>query len=160
MTASWKPPWRPSRTVPVACPPPPEPWRSRGNATSTITPLPGVMPGQTLKNTANWRAFLYGMIPVATTALTAFNLQFHDKISVYLLLAVAVLGPLVSITNSIDKLRRIVYGVLGLLSTAGFAASLFVGHESYLPVVSAVVTILSSTLARYYTPTSTLISKT
>lgn len=157
MVTPWTPPWRPS-PVPLPTSQPPG-WTQRGSSVPTVTPTAGILPGQNLKSWENWRAFLYGLTPVAMTALTAIYLQFHDKYSVWIMLALAIITPLLSAYNTDDKLRRIAYGVMGLLQTAGFTATLLVGHEAYIPIVSSVVTILSSTLARYHTPTTTLMPR-
>lgn len=159
MTIPWTPPWRPPPIVISGAPPPERGpgWTQRGSATSTVTPTTGILPGQNLKSWANWRAALYGFTPVAMTLLTALYLQFPDsKVLVWVMLALAVVTPLLSAYNTEDKLRRIAYAVMGLLQTAGFTATLLVGHEAYIPIVSTVITVISSTLARYHTPTTTL----
>jgi len=135
-------------------------WSQRGTATSTVQPLPGILPGQNLLNPANWRAFLYSLSPVIVTAMTGLHLETGNRASVWVALAMAIVTPLVSSLATPDKLRQLVYGVTGLLSSAGFVATLLVGQEAWIPVVSAVVTILSAILARYYVPVSTLIPKT
>lgn len=162
MTTPWNPPWRPPVVVTPGEEPPEEllSWGQRGSSVSTVTPTAGILPGQNLKSFANWRAALYGFTPVAMTFLTALYLQLPNKYLVWAMIALAVITPLLSAYNTQDKLRRIVYGVMGLLQTGGFVATLLVGHEAYIPIVSTVITILSSTLARFHTPTSTMVPKT
>lgn len=114
-----------------------------------------------LTNLDNWRALLHQVTAPVVTAMAALQVAGGDsyKISVYVALFFAFIDPLLSFTNTADTVRRILYGVLGLLQTAGVVAILFVGHETAIPVITAVVTIISASLARFYTPTSTIVPR-
>lgn len=126
---------------------------------TVVSPTSGVLPVINLKSFDNWRAALHGAVPAIITALTALHLTTQDQASVWAALAIAIIDPLLSVANSTDKLRRIAYSVMGLLSSAGFVATLLIGYESWVPIVSAIVTIINAFLGRFYTPTTTMVPK-
>lgn len=125
----------------------------------TTMPVSGVLNTANLKSLENWRALLHQVAPVVVTAMVALHVAGGDpdKIGVYVALFFAVADPLLSFTNSTDTARRIIYGVLGLAQTGGLVTTLFVGQEVIIPVVTAGVTIINAFLARFYTPTTTIV---
>jgi hypothetical protein len=111
-----------------------------------------------LTNLDNWRAVLHQVAPVVVTAMVALNVAGGDshRIGVYVALFFAIADPLLSFTNTTDTVRRILYGIFTLLQTSGAVAILFAGQETTVPLVSAGVSILAAFIARFYTPTSTI----
>lgn len=131
-------------------------WSQRGSATVDVQPTAGVMPGQNLKSWANWRLLLHSLAPVIVAAAAILHISTQDRVSVWIALAFAVIDPLFSFTNSTDTARRISYGIMGLMQTSGFVATLLVGREDWIPLVSTGVMFLNSTLATFYTAPTTL----
>jgi len=124
---------------------------------TTIAPRHGVLSPGKLRNLDNWRAFLHQLTPVVVTVLTALSITTEDKAALWVSLFFAIIDPLLSYRNTTDKMRQILYGVLGLAQSGGLlAAVLLPTAPEVLPIASAVVTVISSTLSRFYTPTSTM----
>ena len=97
--------------------------------------------------------------PVVTLdpTLQAAAVASRDRGAAYLADRFAIIDPLLSYRNTTDKVRQILYGVLGLAQSGGLlAAVLLPTAPEVLPIASAVVTVISSTLSRFYTPTSTM----
>jgi hypothetical protein len=123
-----------------------------------MEPKPGVLTISKLRNLDNWRAFIHQLAPVIVTVLTALSITTEDQAALWVALAFAILDPLLSYSNATDKARRIAYGVLGLASSGGLLTALLVPTApEILPVASALTTIVSSFLGRFYTPTSTMV---
>ena len=126
---------------------------------TTIAPKHGVLSPGKLRNLDNWRAFLHQLTPVVVTVLTALSITTEDKAALWVSLFFAIVDPLLSYRNTTDKVRQILYGVLGLAQSGGLlAAVLLPTAPEMLPIASAVVTVISSTLSRFYTPTSTMVA--
>lgn len=123
----------------------------------SVVPASGVLPGGQLRSRENWRAWLHQITPVIVGVLVALHVTSQDRALLWASLAFAVLDPLLSYANATDKSRKIAYGVLGLLQSGGLAVALLGDTSPWLPVVSAGVTVLSSALARFYTPTTTMV---
>ena len=122
---------------------------------------PGVLRVSNLKNLDNIRAFIHQITPVVVTVLTTLAITTEDKAALWVSLFFAIIDPLLSYRNTTDKIRQIVYGIGGLAQSGGLlAAATMVAPPAVLPVASAVLTILTSTLSRFYTPTSTVAPKT
>lgn len=137
------------------------PWSQRGSAVTTVEALPGVLPGQNLKSWANWRAFVHQVTPVIVTSLVGVGIVTDNQAVLWVPIAFAIIDPLLSAMNSTDKIRQIIYGVAGLLQVGGLATGLVTGlaggsNGVIAAGVGAGVTILSSFLARFYVPTSTM----
>lgn len=127
---------------------------------SLVTPKPGILTLDRLKSKDNWRAWLHGITPVIVTVLTTLSITTNDKAAVWVSLFFAVIDPLLSYSNVTDKARKIAYGLGGLLQSGGLlTAALMVAPPTVVPVVSAVITVLTATLSRFYTPTSTMVPK-
>lgn len=136
-------------------------WSQRGSSSIDVTPNPGVLPGQTFKSWANWRAFIHQITPVVVTTLVGVGIVTDNQAALWVPLFFAIIDPLLNVGNAQDKLRRIVYGVAGLLQVGGLAGGLATGLSSggnglIAAGVGAGVTILSTFLSRFYTPTTTM----
>jgi hypothetical protein len=126
-------------------------------ALTLVKPVTGMLPAANLKNLDNWRALLHQITPVVVTVLTALGVTTQDQAALWVALVFAFLDPLLSYSNTTDKFRQIVYGVSGVLQSGGLLTTILMPHApTAVPVASALLTILSSTLSRFYTPTSTL----
>lgn len=118
----------------------------------------GVITAGRLTNLDNLRAFIHQLTPVVVTVLTTLSLTTTDKAAVWVALFFAIIDPLLSYRNTVDKARQIAYGILGLAQSGGLlTAALMVAPPTVVPIVSAVITVITSTLARFYTPTSTYV---
>lgn len=129
-------------------------------AITLVTPTDGLLPTANLKNLDNWRALLHQITPVIVTVLTALSITTNDQAALWVSLVFAVLDPLLSYRNATDKARQITYGVLGLLQSGGLLVAILGTVPNAVPIASAVVTIVTSTLSRFYTPTTTMTPKT
>lgn len=150
----WPQPKRPDKTAP--------PVVTGSYATIDVAPLPGLPPAKNLKSWDNWRAFVHQITPVIVTTLVGVGIVTNSQAALWVPLAFAILDPLLSVGNTTDKLRRIVYGLAGLLQVGGLATGLVVGlgtggNGLIAASVGAGVTILSTFLARFYTPTTTMV---
>lgn len=137
------------------------PWSQRGSSTIDVVPNPGVLPGQTFKSWDNWRAFIHQITPVIVTTLVGVGIVTDNQAALWVPLVFAIIDPLLSVGNTQDKLRRVIYGVAGLLQVGGLAGGLVVGLSAgssglIAAGVGTGVTILSSFLARFYVPTTTM----
>lgn len=171
----WTPPWQPRRpitpkhpppTTPPQCwPPTPQeklPWSQRGSAVTVVVPTTGVLPGQNLKSLDNWRAFVHQITPVVVTTLVGIGIVTDSQVTLWVPVIFAVIDPLLSVMNTADKVRRIIYGLAGLFQVGGLATGLVTGLSSggngvIAACVGAGITILSTALARFFTPTTTLV---
>lgn len=130
--------------------------RKQRASQTLIVPKPSaVLPLANLKSWDNWRAFVHSITPIIMGMFVTMDVMTENQATLWIPLIFAIADPVLSVGNTTDKLRRTVYTVLGVLQTGGLVASFFVGHESYLPVAAAVITILNALLARFYTPTTT-----
>lgn len=122
-----------------------------------VSPKSGVVNVGRMTNLDNVRALIHQLTPVVVTVLTALSITTEDKAAIWVALFFAVVDPLLSYRNTVDKARQIAYGLLGLAQSGGLlTAALMVAPPTAVPVVSAALTILTSTLSRFYTPTSTM----
>lgn len=161
---------------PAAGPPPPPPslpWESdaplRGAipsdgaagvkpaAATIVVPTSGMLKPDNMRNLDNWRASLHQVTPVIVSVFVTLGLTTQDTALLWVSLLFAVADPLLSYANATDKARKIAYGVLGVLQSGGLLAAVLGESSPWVPISASVVTILSSALARFYTPTSTMV---
>lgn len=125
---------------------------------TTVTAKSGVATVGRLTNLDNWRAFIHQVTPVIVTVLTTLAITTADQAAIWVALFFAIVDPLLSYDNTQDKARKVIYGVLGLAQSGGLlTAALMVAPPTAVPIVSAAITIITSTLSRFYTPTSTVV---
>ena len=126
--------------------------------TTTVQATNGVLAPGNLKSLDNWRAFIHQLTPVVVTALISVALITENQATLWVPLFFAIIDPLLSALNAQDKMRQIIYGVLGLAQSGGILTALLVGgNEPYIPLAAAGVTVISSFLGRFYTPTTTMV---
>lgn len=134
---------------------------TRTPSLTLVAPKPGIITVNRLKSLDNIRALIHQITPVIVTVLTTLSITTEDKAALWVSLLFAIVDPLLSYSKSIDKARMIAYGLGGLLQSGGLlTAILMVAPPTAVPIVSAVITVITSTLARFYTPTSTMLPKT
>ena len=127
---------------------------------SLVTPKPGVLTLDRLKSLDNWRAFIHQVTPVIVTVLTTLSITTETQAALWVSLFFAIVDPLLSYSNVTDKARKIAYGVGGLLQSGGLLAAVtMVAPGPVVPILSALITVVTSTLSRFYTPTSTMLPK-
>lgn len=127
---------------------------------TVVMAKPGVVTRDRLRNLDNWRALIHQVTPVVVTVLTTLSITTNDQAALWVSLFFAILDPLLSYARATDKARQIMYGVLGLAQSGGLLATvLMVAPPTAVPVISASVTVLTAVLARFYTPTSTMLPK-
>lgn len=124
---------------------------------STVSPTSGVLPAQNLKSLDNWRAFIHQAVPVIVATLITVNLITTDQGPLWISFAFAIGDNFLSVGNTADRLRKAIYAGIGTLQTGGLLLVLFVNVPEYLPIASMVLAISSAFLARFYTPTTTLV---
>lgn len=123
-----------------------------------MQPKSGIITINRLKDPGNWRAWLHQITPVVVTVLTTLSITTEDKAALWVSLIFAIVDPLLSYRNATDKARQIAYGLGGLAQSGGLlTAALMVAPPTAIPVVSAAITVLTATLSRFYTPTTTVV---
>lgn len=129
-------------------------------ATTVPQPTAGVLPWRNLTSLENWRAFIHQAVPVLVPVLVAINITTQDVAMMWLPFVFAIVDNVLSAGNTVDKLRRAIYAAAGVLQTGGLLATVLGDFApDYVTVAGAVLTVLSGFLARFYTPTTTLVSQ-
>jgi hypothetical protein len=129
--------------------------------TTVIAPYgPGVS-GGSIKSVDNWRAFIHQMAPIVVTTLVAINVMTEDLALQWIPFVFAIADNLLSVGNTADRLRRAIYSGATVLQSGGLLAVLL-SHAApqYIPIAGAIITIITAFLARFYTPTTTLVPAT
>lgn len=121
----------------------------------TITP--GVFPVVNLKSQANWRAFFHSLVAVVVPVLVTMDIATETQVAAWVPFIFAIADNVLSAKNTKDKVRLAIYSAFGVLQTGGLATVLLgSSHPEIIPIVSAVMAIGSSFMARFYTPTTTI----
>ncbi len=125
-----------------------------------VEPTNGVLPPGNLKSMENWRAFIHQITPVVVTTLVGIGVVTNNQAALWIPLFFAILDPILSVANTTNKIRKIIYGVAGLAQSGSLAAGLATLTESgghVAPIVGATLTVFSTFLSRFYTPTTTIV---
>lgn len=127
---------------------------------TVVAPAPGVR--FSIRSLDNWRAFIHQVTPVLVSVFVTVGIVTDTQAALWVPLAFAILDPLLSVGNAQDKVRRIIYGLAGLMQVGGITTALVTGLGSggngvIAAGVGAGVTVLSTFLARFFTPTTTLL---
>lgn len=109
------------------------------------------------RNLDNWRAAVHQITPVIISIFVTAGVATQDFAMLWVPLVFAIADPLLSYTNTEYKARKVVYGVLGVLQSGGLIVALLGSSSPWVPVISAGLSAISSLLARFYTPTSTVV---
>jgi len=115
-----------------------------------------------LRSMENWRAFIHQVTPVIVTTLVGIGIVTNNQAALWVPLFFAIIDPILSVANTTNKTRRVIYGVTGLAQSGSLATALATmtassGHVA--AATGATLTILSTFLGRFYTPTTTIIPK-
>lgn len=125
--------------------------------TTLVTPTNGVLPVGNLKNIDNWRAFVHQLIPVIVTTLVTANVVTENTATAWIPFVLAIADNLLSVGNVTDRLRKAIYAAVGVLQTGGLLTTLLTSYApEYVSIGGAILTIVSASLARFYTPTTTM----
>ncbi len=125
-----------------------------------VEPTNGVLPLGNLKSMENWRAFIHQATPVIVTTMVAVGVMTNNQAALWVPLFFAIVDPILSVANTTNKIRRVIYGVAGLAQSGSLAAGLATltasgGHV--MPIIGAGLTVASTFLSRFYTPTTTMV---
>lgn len=126
-----------------------------------VVPAGGIVP---LKTLDDWRALFHQLVPVIVTSLIGAHLVTDDQVTLWLPYIFAIADPLLSLGNTRDRARRIVYGLLTLLQGGSLVTSIAVSLSEHsdpriAPLITAAGAIVTGVLGRIFTPTSTMIPK-
>ena len=120
-------------------------------------PTSGVLPVIRLKSLENWRAFFHQLVGVVVPVLVTMNLATETVIMAWVPFVFAIVDNVLSVGNTVDRLRKTVYAAAGALQVGGLLTVLLSSwNPAYVPIASAVLAMLTAFLARFYTPTTTI----
>ncbi len=131
---------------------------NRRNKVNTVVvePVNGIT---TPKNLDDWRALFHDLVPVVVSTLVGINLVTNDQVTPWIPFIFAIVDPLLSAGNAVDKVRKIIYSIVVLLQGSSAIVALVTSDPQIPMVVTAIATIASATFARFNTPTSSMIPK-
>lgn len=120
----------------------------------------GVLPVANLRNLSNWRALVHQIVPVIVSALVTMNIVTGDMATAWVPFVFAIADNLLSVGNAADRVRRAIYAGVGVLQAGGLVTMLVTNvAPAYVPVAGAVLAVASAFLARFFTPTTTIVPK-
>lgn len=128
--------------------------------TMTLEPTSGVLPVENLKSLENWRAFFHQAVTIIVPVLVVMNVATQSEVTAWLPFLFAVVDNVLSVGNTADRLRRAIYAGIGVLQTGGLITVLFASVPQYIPIAGAVLAVGSAFMARFYTPTTTIVPVT
>lgn len=132
--------------------------QNRRAAVTVVQPTSGVLPVMNLKSLDNWRAFVHQLVAVVVPVLVTLNIVTENAASAWVPFLFAIADNVLSVGNTVDRVRRAIYATVGVAQAGGLATVLLSSAApQWIPVTSAGLTILSAFLARFYTPTTTLV---
>ena len=138
----------------------------RQKARGTVNPVAvqqttttGVLPAMNLKSMENWRAFFHQVVAVIVPILVTANLITENAAAAWVPFIFAIADNVLSVGNTTDRIRKAVYAVVGLAQTGGLLASVLTTvAPTYVPVGGAILAVVSAFMARFYTPTTTIVA--
>lgn len=137
------------------------PRKPKGDKVSQVlvSPAPsGALPTGNIKSLDDWRAFIHQIAPVIVGILVAVQFVTEDVAMQWLPFVIAIADNLLSTANSAaSRVRKTIYAAATTLQTGGLLTVLFSSAPQWIPVASAVLLIVTSFLARFYTPTTTVV---
>lgn len=126
-------------------------------STINVTPSSGVLPVRNLKSVENWRAFFHSLVGVVVPLLVTLNITTSNVANAWIPFVFAILDNVLSVGNTVDKVRKAVYAGAGAIQSGGLLTVLLSSTApEWIPVGSALLAVGSSFLARFYTPTTTM----
>ena len=132
--------------------------RHNPQGATLVAPDSGVLPVTNLKSMDDWRAFIHQAVAVIVPIIVTANIVTENQATQWVPFVFAIVDNLLSVGNTQDRVRRTVYAVVGVLQAGGLLTTVLTDvAPEYVPISGAVLTVLSAFLARFYTPTSTVI---
>jgi hypothetical protein len=118
-----------------------------------LAPTAGV---SVLNTKPDIRQWIHNVTMAAVPVLVLLGHWSETNVLYWVGLALGVVDAiLIAMPNTQDKVRKIIYAVAGLTQAVLFSVGILTQVEA-ATIVGAVVTFLTSSLATFYTPTSTL----
>lgn len=133
--------------------------QSAAAGTALNVPASGANP---LKTLDDWRGLFHQLVPVIVTALVAMHIATDNQVALWIPFVFAIADPLLSLGNTADKIRRVIYGLLAALQAgSAITAVIEVAANHASPVVAPVITaggaLISGVLGKFFTPNSNLL---
>lgn len=123
-----------------------------------VEPTSGVLPTANLKNRDNWRAFFHQLVAVLVPILVTANVVSENTAAAWVPFVFAIADNILSVGHTADRVRRAIYAGIGVLQAGGLATSLLTTFApTYVTVGGAALAVVSAFLARFYTPTTTMV---
>lgn len=123
---------------------------------AVVEPLNGITTPKTLDD---WRALFHELVPIIVSTLVGINLVTNDQVTPWIPFIFAIVDPLLSAGNAVDKVRKIIYSIVVLLQGSSAVIALVTDDPQIPMVVTAIAAIASASFARFNTPTSSMIPK-
>jgi hypothetical protein len=123
-----------------------------------IIPAPGVV--NPLKSLDDLRALFHNFVAVLVPILVSVHLVDNNAAVLWTALAFAIVDPILSVSNTTDKVRKVIYGLLALLQTGTVATTIIqtaAEHSSPVvaPIITAVGAAITGLFSGLFTPTPT-----
>lgn len=129
-----------------------------GNPTVLVEPTAGVLPVLNLKSLDNWRAFFHQFVAVLVPILVTANVVTQNMATAWVPFVFAIVDNVLSVGNTTDRIRKVVYALVGLLQTGGLLTVILATvAPEYVVVGGAILAVVSAFMARFYTPTTTMV---
>lgn len=121
-----------------------------------LVPINGVV--MPLKTKQDWASFFHQLTPIICTAFVAAHMVTNDQVTLWVPMIWAILDPILSATNSTDKVRTIIYSLFATLQTGNTLSQVLqvgIDHSNTVvaPYITAGGAILSGVLGTFFTPT-------
>ena len=132
--------------------------RHNPQAITMVSADSGVLPATNLKSLDNWRAFIHQLVAVIVPIIVTANIVTENQAVQWVPFVFAIADNVLSVGNTQDRIRKTVYAVVGVLQAGGLLTTVLADvSPEYVPIGGAVLTVLSAFLARFYTPTTTVV---
>lgn len=111
-----------------------------------------------IRSAADFRAFLYVLLPVVSTLLVGYGVVTNGQAQLWGGLVTAVLGPVIAAFNAWDvaKVRSAIYALLaaGQALVVGYGLSTDAQFATWMPLVVAVIGLSAGGVAAANTDTT------
>jgi hypothetical protein len=127
---------------------------------SQVVPTSGVLPANNLRSLDNWRAFFHNAVGVIVPILVTLHITTNDVVTAWLPFVFAIADNILSVGNTTDRVRKAIYAGVGALQAGGLVTMIVTSvAPEWVPVTGAIMAVATSFLARFYTPTTTVVPK-
>lgn len=125
---------------------------------TTLEPTKGVLPVTTLSSVDNWRAFFHQLVAVLVPVLVTADIVSENTAKQWVPFVFAIADNILSVGNTTDRIRKTIYAAVGVLQAGGLATALLSSYApQYVTIGGAVLAVVSAFMARFYTPTNTVV---